>query len=30
LPEENKISFEEFLEIDMNSDELMELIDGEI
>jgi Uma2 family endonuclease len=30
LPEKNKISFEEFLEIDMKSDELMEFIDGEI
>jgi len=30
LPEEKKISFEEFLEIDSKSDELMEFIDGNI
>lgn len=30
LPEKKKISFEEFLELDMKSEELMEFIDGEI
>lgn len=30
LPKERKVSFEEFLEIDSTSDELMEFIDGEI
>lgn len=30
MPEKSKISFEEFLEIDTKSDELMEYIDGEI
>lgn len=30
LPEKNKVSFEEFMEIDMKSDELMEFIDGEV
>jgi Uma2 family endonuclease len=30
LPEKNKISFEEFLEIDINSEELMEFIDGDV